>query len=408
MLNLNSKLKQIDKEKMRTWVELDRSAIAHNFNLFKKIVAKKGGNKNKTIVMPVVKSNAYGHGLVPFAKEVVKLGAEFLGVDSFEEALELRANGIKTRILVFGYTAPAYFVEAGEKNISVTISSMNSLLEIEKLKIQKLKIHIKVDTGLGRQGFPVEELGNVLSILENYKINKKIKNSCNVEVEGLYTHLAVGEALSGRAYTMMQAGKLDTWYNAFLEEGYKPLRHICATSSTMFFPELHYDMVRIGIGMYGLWPSRETKNAMQKKYKLMPVLSWKTIITEIKKINKGTKIGYDLTEELKRDSKLGVIPVGYWHGYPRALSSKGLFSVLGKKVKLIGRVSMDMIVLDLTKIGAKIGDEVAIIGGDFGHYAEADMMAQDADTINYEIVTRINPIIKRFYRINPTIKRIVR
>ena len=411
MLNPNSKLKQTDKEKMRTWVELDRNAIAHNFKLFNSIVDNK-----KTIVMPVVKSNAYGHGLVPFTKEVVKLGAKFLGVDSFEEALELRANGIKTRILVFGYTSPAYFKEASEKNISVTISSMNSLLAISKIKFtspltpllvnergNKLKIHIKVDTGLGRQGFPVEELGNVLNILENYKKTRST-SSGQVEVEGLYTHLAVGEALSGKAYTMMQAGKLDTWYQAFKEEGYKPLRHICATSSTMFFPELHYDMVRIGIGSYGLWPSRETKQAMQKKYKLMPVLSWKTIITEIKEIKKGSKIGYDLTEELKKDSELGIIPIGYWHGYPRALSGKGLFSVLSHKAKLVGRVSMDMIVLDLTKIGAKIGDEVAIIGGSkmdtkgniVGHYAEADMMAQDADTINYEIVTRINPIIKRF------------
>lgn len=394
---------QTEKLKMRTWVELDRSAIAHNYSLFKKIVAKK---KGKTIVMPVVKSNAYGHGLVMFSKELVKLGAEFLGVDSFEEALELRESGIKTRIMVFGYTAPAYFLEASLKNVSVTISSINSL---EQAKIassairrrggKKLKIHIKVDTGLGRQGFPYEELGEVLKVL---------KDSENLEVEGLYTHLAVGEALSGKAYTLMQAGKLDTWYQAFLNEGYKPLRHICATSSTMFFPELHYDMVRIGIGMYGLWPSRETKQAMQKKYKLMPVLSWKTIITEIKKINKGTKIGYDLTEELKRDSNLGIIPVGYWHGYPRALSSKGLFNVLGKKVKLVGRVSMDMIVLDLTDVKANAGDEVAIIGGDTGHYAEADQMAQDADTINYEITTRINPIIKRFYRINPVIKRFVK
>lgn len=389
------KLTQIEKQKMRTWVELDRSAIAHNFKLFNSIVDNK-----KTIVMPVVKSNAYGHGLVLFSKEVVKLGAKFLGVDSFEEALELRANGIKTRILVFGYTSPAYFVEASLKNISVTISSMNSLLEIKKIKLEnKLKIHIKVDTGLGRQGFIYEELGEVLKVLKDLK---------QMEVEGLYTHLAVGEALSGKEYTMMQAGKLDTWYMAFIDEGYKPLRHICATSSTMFFPELHYDMVRIGIGSYGLWPSRETKQAMQKKYKLMPVLSWKTIITEIKKINKGTKIGYDLTEELKKDSELGIIPIGYWHGYPRALSSKGLFSVLGKKVKLVGRVSMDMCVLDLTNTGAKIADEVAIIGGDTGHYAEADQMAQDADTINYEITTRINPIIKRFYRINPLVHRFLK
>ena len=160
--------------------------------------------------------------------------------------------------------------------------------------------------------------------------------------------------------------------------------------------------------MYGLWPSKETKEAFHKKYKLNPVLSWKTIITEIKDLPKGTKIGYDLTEELKRNSSVAIIPVGYWHGYPRALSSKGIFSINGKKVKLIGRVSMDMIALDVTGVRVKVGDEVAIIGGAVGHYAEADMMAQDSDTINYEITTRINPIIKRFYRINPEIARILK
>ena len=377
-------LSQIEKTKLRTWVELDRIAIKKNFDTFKKIL------KKDTILLSVVKSNAYGHGLIPFAKEVVKLGVKFLGVDSFDEALELRANGIKTKIMVFGYVSPEYFKEASEKNISVTISSMNSLVLLSKTKLKnKLKIHIKVDTGLGRQGFLINELEKVLAILN--------KNKQKIEVEGLYSHLAVGEDLGGLKYTMLQASRLNIWHHAFVKDGYNPLKHICASSSTMFFPELHFDMVRVGIGMYGLWSSKETKDSFQKKYKLSPVLSWKTLITEIKSLPKGTRIGYDLTEELKRDSMIAIIPVGYWHGYPRALSSKGVFSLNGKKVKLIGRVSMDMIALDVTEVkNVKIGDEVAIIGGSGGHYAEADQMAQDSDAINYEIVTRINPKIKRF------------
>ena len=131
----------------------------------------------------------------------------------------------------------------------------------------------------------------------------------------------------------------------------------------------------------------------------------------MKNLPKGSRVGYDLTEELKTDSLIGIIPVGYWHGYPRALSNIGTFSVKGKKVKLLGRVSMNMIILDLTGLKVKAGDEVNIIGGKEDkkeHYAEADIMAQDADTINYEITTRINPIIKRFYRINPLIKRFLK
>lgn len=390
-------ISQIEKTKMRTWVELDKKAIKNNYLIFKSLL------KKDTILMSVVKSNAYGHGLVPFAKEVVKLGVNFLGVDSFEEALELRSAGIKTRILVFGYTSPAYFKDAQVKNISVTISSFENLEALQKIKPykknKKLKVHIKADTGLGRQGFLIDDLERVLSILNKTK---------NVEVEGVYSHLAVGEDLSGLKYTMSQASKLGVWHHSFEKAGYKPLKHICASSAAMFFPELHFDMVRVGIGMYGLWSSKETKKTFEKKYHLIPVLSWKTIITEIKSLPKGSKIGYDLTEELKRNSDLAVIPIGYWHGYPRALSGKGLFNVKGKKVKLIGRVSMDMIVIDVTGLKAKAGDEVSIIGGDFGHYAEADQMAQDSDTINYEIVTRINPIIKRFYRINPQITRFVK
>ncbi len=386
------KLSQKDKSKLRTWVELDKGAIKKNVKTFQGIV-KKG-----TAVMSVVKSNAYGHGLIPFTKEVVKNGIKFLGADSFEEALEIRGAGIKTKIMVFGYVSPFYFTEAAQKNISVTISNFQTLEAFAKAK-KKPNIHIKVDTGLGRQGFLKEDMEKVLSIL---------KASKNIPLEGVYSHLAVGEDLAGREYTMKQTAELNEWEKEINALGFKPMKHISATSSTMFFPELHFDMVRIGIGMYGLWPSRETKEALGHKYTLHPVLSWKAIITEIKKIKKGVSIGYDLTETLSRDSVLGIVPIGYWHGYPRLLSGKGVFNVNGKAVKIVGRVSMDMVVIDLTDVKAKVGDEVAIIGGDYGHYAEADMMAQDSDTINYEITTRINPIIKRFYSINPLLKRILK
>lgn len=378
-------LTQIEKTKLRTWVELDRVAIKKNYQTFRKMIPK------ECLLMSVVKSNAYGHGLVSFAKEVVKAGVNFLGVDSFDEALELRTAGIKTPIMVFGYVSPSYYQEAVRKNISLTISNFPALEAILKQKLTgKLKIHIKADTGLGRQGFMPEDMKKVLG-----QLSKDETKKC-IHLEGIYSHLAVGEDLAGREYTMLQASRLDVWYLAFLALGFKPLKHLCATSSTMFFPELHFDMVRVGIGMYGLWPSRETKEELGHKYKLYPVLSWKAVISEIKKIPMGAKIGYDLTEELKRDTLLGIVPVGYWHGYSRLLSSKGMLSLRGKMVKLIGRVSMDMITIDLTGHKVKVGDEVAIIGGEKGYYAEADMMAQDSDTINYEITTRINPIIKRF------------
>lgn len=388
------KLSKIEKTKLRTWVEIDRAAIAKNYRTFR------GMLRGRTILMGVVKSNAYGHGLVLFARELERLGVTFLGVDSFDEALELRRAGIKTRILIFGYVSPAYFSEAARQDVSVTISGIASLQALSKMKLgRKLKVHIKADTGLGRQGFLARDMKKVIALLKKCK---------SLQVEGLYSHLATGEDLGGRTYTMLQAGRLEQWHKAFAAAGWRPIKHISATSSTMFYPELHYDMVRIGIGMYGLWPSRETKEAMEKKFTLHPVLSWKTIITETKHLPRGERIGYDLTERLRRDSYLGIVPVGYWHGYPRALSSKGTFDLAGRKIKIVGRVSMDMMTIDLTGTRARPGDEVAIIGGAHGHYAEADAMAQDSDTINYEITTRINPVIKRYYRINPLVRRIIK
>jgi alanine racemase len=389
-----TKLSKTEKSKLRTWVELDTQAIRKNFKLFKKMMGE------QTILMPVVKSNAYGHGLVPFTQELVKLGVKFLGVDSFEEALELRKAKIRTPILVFGYVAPAYFTLAAKKNISVTISSLESLRVLTTFKSKpKLKVHIKADTGLGRQGFQMQDIETLIKMLHT--------SPC-VTLEGLYSHLAVGETPEGREFTYEQARRLDVWSDGFKKSGFTFLKHLCATSSTMFYPDLHYDMVRVGIGMYGLWPSRETKEAMSDKYTLHPVLSWKSIITEIKSFPKGARVSYDLTEELTRDSRLAIVPVGYWHGYPRALSRKGILLVNGQEAKIIGTVCMDMVIIDVTDARAKVWDEVVVIGGREGHYAEADMLAQDADTINYEITTRINPIIKRFYRINPTIKRFMK
>ncbi|MEK7564028.1 MAG: alanine racemase [Patescibacteria group bacterium] len=390
------KLSQEEKTKLRTWVEIDRDAVKANYKTFKNIVGDR-------ILMAVVKSNAYGCGLVLFSKELVKNGVNFFGVDSFDEALELRDAGIKVKILVLGYVSPLYYKEAIQKDISLTISNFTTLEALRKIKInKKLNIHIKVDTGLGRQGFFIKDIKKVLKILKSVQKN--------VQVEGLYSHLAMGEDLSkeAREYTEHQVNELNTWYEEFIKEKYKPLKHICASAATMFYLEYHFDMVRVGIGMYGLWSSKETKFAMEKKYPLYPVLSWKAIITEVKIFPKGISIGYDLTEKLKRNSKLAIIAVGYWHGYPRVLSRKGTFNVQGKKVKIIGSVCMDMIVLDVTGLPVKVGSEVAIIGGDYGHYAEVDVMAQDSDTINYEINTRINPIIKRFYRINPLIKRFLK
>ena len=372
-------------EYLKTWVEINRSAIKKNYRTFRNILSP--GIK----LMAVVKSNAYGHGLAHFAKEISKLGADFLAVDDIDEALILRKSGIKKPILVFGYVPDSFIKEASLKNISLTISNFDFLRKIIKTKlIKKIKIHIEVDTGLGRQGFLGKDLPAVLVL---------IKKSENIETEGLYTHFAIAENPKFFSYTKKQIENFKIWIQAFRQNSFKPIAHSSASAETMRSSEFHFDMVRVGISMYGLFPSKEIKKYVKTKIELEPVLFWKTIVSEIKKLPKGHNIGYDLTETLKRDSIIGICPIGYWHGYPRALSGKGEVLVRGKRAKVLGRVSMDMITVDLTEIkGAKRGDEAVLIGQSKNKRITAEEVANQAETINYEIVTRINTEIMRIYK----------
>jgi alanine racemase len=368
---------------LRTWIEIDRKAIAHNYHVFRNLIDK------KCKLLAVVKSNAYGHNLMEFAKEQEKLGADFLGVDSVVEALTLRKEGIKIPILVLGYTLPEMIVEAVNKNISITVSNFETLSVVIKSKL-RIKIHIKVDTGMSRHGFLESDIKEVLN---------KLKNNKNIVVEGLFTHFSMAKNPSFPAHTNSQIEKFEKWRGAFMKAGYKPIYHASATSGTLLYPKAHFDMVRIGISLYGIWPSKESEAYMSDKISLKPVLSWKTIIAEIKKLPKGSKVGYDCTEVLKKDSIIAVCPIGYWHGYPRALSSIGKVLINGEKAKILGRVCMDIVMVDVTHIkNIKVGDEVALIGKSGTVEISADDISTLLDGSSYELLTRINPLIKRIYK----------
>ncbi|KKW11285.1 MAG: Alanine racemase [Parcubacteria group bacterium GW2011_GWA2_49_9] len=373
---------------LRTWIEIDRKAIGHNFGVFKKLISP------KTKLMAVVKSNAYGHDLIQFSKEMEKLGADFLGVDSITEARALRREGVKLPILVLGYTMPELFAEAAKDDISLAVSTFETLEAIAKAKLPKtLKIHIKVDTGMRRQGFLLSDLPLVLKKLKakSYKLK--------AVPEGLFTHFAAAKNPAFPKDTKNQIEEFKKWITAFADNDIRPIVHAAATGGTLLFPEAHFDMVRIGIGLYGLWPERAVKSYLRKRITLHPILSWRSFVTETKVLPKGSRVGYDLTETLLRPSTIAVIPIGYWHGYPRALSAIGHISVRGQNAKILGRVSMDMISIDITGIaGVQVGDEVTILGADDTSPASAEGMAGLLDASWYEIVTRLNPLIKRIYK----------
>ncbi|MEK7087907.1 MAG: alanine racemase [Patescibacteria group bacterium] len=378
---------------LRTWIEVDRKAIKHNFDIFKSLIPK------KTRFMAVVKSNAYGHGLVDFSKEMERLGADFLGVDSMTEARALRRERIKLPILVLGYTMPALFSEAAENDISLTVSSFETLNALRKApapqqKGKPLKIHIKVDTGMHRQGFMLNDLPQVI---KNFQFS-----IFNFQVEGLYTHFAAAKNPAFPKDTEDQLKEFRIWISAFkrVSAGWplRPIYHAAATAGTMLFPASHLGMVRVGIGLYGLWPAPEVMQYLKGRITLRPALVWKSIITEVKKLPAGSRVGYDLTETLPRASTVAVVPVGYWHGYPRALSSIGRVLVCGKECKILGRVSMDMLIVDVSAVvHPKVGDEVVVMGGKDELPVSAAGLARALDASWYEIVTRLNPLIKRTY-----------
>jgi alanine racemase len=389
----------------RTWVKINTKALQANFQNLSKNVDK---NSNKEVLkMAVVKSNAYGHGMIECAQILEKEGVDFLAVDCIEEALTLCENKIKSPILVLGFTPKENFQSALDNNISITISSIDSLKNLLAFSKSlskntgRIKIHIKADTGLHRQGFLKSERDTVLKLLKT----PAAKNIC---VEGLYSHLAGAESQKFNKYTLIQNSDFTEWVEEFWATGFDPITHIGASAASILYPETYFDMVRFGISLYGLWPDSKieqkseivknlNKNKLKNHLPLKPVLTWESIVTDIKKVKKGEPVGYDCAEKLKKDSVIAVVPIGYWHGLPRHASLVGEILINGKFAKILGKVSMDMIIVDVTNIKVRHGDIATIIGKNGKQFASAENLAEKCKTINYEIVTRINPKIPRIF-----------
>src|SRR3990167_3787255 len=394
---------------LRTWIELDKKALVQNIGQFLKFIPV------RTRLMAVVKSNAYGHGLAQVAKQLAELGVKnnelgvhnskfiihnsrlWFGVDSIVEALRLREEGKKNSILVLGSTLPGRFKEAEENNIILTVSNFESLGALKKLK-NPPEFHIKIDTGMYRQGFLPEQIQKLLKLIKLYKLAP----------EGIYTHFASAKDRGYPTYTFEQLRKFKQAIKEFERAGFRKLiKHAAASGGTILFPSSHLDMVRIGIGLYGYWPAPETEKTFRfqgnpksqspnSKLSLKPVLTWKTIVGEVTEIPKGSHIGYDFTERINRKTKIAVLPIGYWHGYDRGLSSIGEVLLRGRRRKILGRVSMDMIVVDVTdKPSVKVGNEAVLLGKQGKDAIWADEIALKIGTSAYEVLTRINPLIER-------------
>lgn len=374
----------MNKNIAKTWVTIDTKAIVANIRNLKKQILP------KTKTMVVVKADAYGHGMIPVAHVVASTAVDYLAVFDIQEAIELRKAKIQKPILVLRGILPEQVGEAIKYNLDVVVSTFEMLVYLKKTKLAKpLQIHIMTDTGLGRDGFLLDDAERVIALLDQNK---------NIRVVGLATHFSASESRAHDSYTVMQVAFMFEWKRMFAEVGMFPIVHASATAGVFLSKEFGIDMVRFGIGVYGLWPSTETQD-ISRGLVLKPALDWKTVINEVKRLQAGSFVGYDLTARLQRDSVVAVLPVGYADGYPRSASNKGSVLVRGKRARILGRVMMNMIVVDVTDIpGVKLGDVVTLIGRDKASTLSAEEVASAAGTINYELVTRIDSRVLRVYK----------
>ncbi|MGO9309450.1 MAG: alanine racemase [Spirochaetia bacterium] len=368
------------------WVELDRAAPEHNLRQLR------AGAAPGVIACAVIKSNAYGHGAAQIASLLPS--AEWFGVNSLEEGLELRRLGVTRPVLLLGHVPLAELPDAVEADLSLTVYNRETVERLSSCATlpRPARIHVKVDTGTSRQGVMPDELEDFLLL---------VKRSRNLSLEGVSTHYANIEDTLNHEYAELQISRFTSALGVLERTvGRPPFVHTACSAAALLFSSTHFTMLRSGIALYGLWPSRETLLAAREKGHAVPdfhaVLSWKTRIVQIKTIPEGSYVGYGCSYKTMRTTTLGVLPVGYADGYDRALGNRAHVLVHGRRAPVLGRICMNLCMVDLTDVpGAKLEDEVVLLGRSGEERISAEMMAEWAGTINYEVVTRISPFLPR-------------
>ncbi len=362
-----------------TWAEINTTAFNHNLSFIKSRL------HSKTKILAVVKANAYGHMVVPIARLAEKAGVAMLGVASIEEGIYLREHGIKMPILILGSIYPLDNLAVVVKhNLIPSISSAQGVIELMRLgsRLKKtLQFHLKVDTGMGRIGILPQ---SALTLL------KKIAGRREISMSGMYTHFS--EADSDPAYTRLQFSKFMEVVKTARKLGINFTAHCANSAALLKYPEMQLDMVRPGIALYGLSPWQK----IDKKIDLSPVLTWKSAVVYLKNVNKGTPISYGRTFTARKPMTVATLPVGYADGYPRSLSNRSEVLIRGRKCRVLGRVTMDMMIVDVTRVpNPAIGDEVVLVGTQGKERIRVEDLAAIAGTISYEITCGISHRVPR-------------
>ena len=370
----------------RTWVEVNLDNLEYNYNYIRSRL------NDKTKYMAVVKADAYGHGAKVVPNFLQTLGADFFAVSNIDEALQLREFGINKPILILGYTPTELVKVLADNDISQAVIDKNyasSLANSAQKENVKIKVHIKIDTGMSRLGFfyhNPSDTNSITDIVDVLDTNYLIR-------EGIFTHFATSDLDNDEngEHTKKQFELFVDCIKKLEEKGVDfELRHCANSAATLNNPEYQLDMVRPGIIMYGLNPSKHFE-----KFDLKPAFKLKSIISMIKTIQKGTTVSYGKTFVANKDMKVATIPVGYADGYPRSLSNKGYVMINGKKAAILGRVCMDQMIVDISDIDdVKVGQNVLLFG-------DKDLTVDDfsvlCQTINYETVCVIGKRVPRVY-----------
>lgn len=357
------------------WLEVNLDAIAHNVRRIKQIIGE------NTQIIAVVKANAYGHGAIEVSETLLENGVTMLGVGVIEEGIVLREANIKAPILICGLTTNDQIESLVTYNLTATVCNLKAIKILSRIASKKKKearVHIKIDTGMGRLGIPSEDTLNFVKIINQMK---------NIEIEGIFTHFAATNEENG-IYTRKQFEK---YKKALLElEKEKiniPLKHVANSAAILNSSCFHLNAVRPGIIIYGLFPSPKTKQAVQLK----PAAELKTKIVFLKEIPAGKNIGYGGTYTTTKPTRIATLPVGYADGYSWLLSNNGEVLVRGERAPIIGRICMDLCMIDVTHIeGVQIGDEVVLWGKQGSEMVSVEEVAQKIGNIVYEVICMVD------------------
>lgn len=380
----------MDEFLKRTWAEVDLDALAHNYKEIRAAV------RPQTKICCVVKADAYGHGAPRIAREMQKMGADWFAVSNLEEALQLRNCGVDRPILILGYTPPEYAEKLSRMEIAQAVLSLDYGKKLSYYAQQagvKVRAHIKVDTGMSRIGFLYQDLDRDRASLD------EIEQVCRLpglDAEGIFTHFAVSdEGDSGEGYTLRQYGCFKEALEDLQTRGiHFRLRHCANSGAVMDYPELQLDMVRPGVILYGLSPSGK----MRRPLDLHPVMELKTVISQLKTVPAGTKVSYGCEFVTEKETVLATVPIGYADGYPRSLHNRADMLVDGRRARVVGRVCMDQLMLDVTGIpGAREGMTATVFGRDGQGVIPVDELARLNGTIHYEMVCLVGKRVPRIY-----------